>query len=193
MSQISVVGISGSLRSGSFNTLLLQAAQELAPDNMTITPFTRLRDIPPYDDDVLRNGDPEPVAALRAQVVAADAILIASPEYNWGMPGVLKNAIDWVSRPMGQSPLPSKVIALMGASAGPLGTIRAQLQWRQVLPRTSLVDAPEVLVSDAHTRFDTSGKLTDPTSRELLSQLLVNMAASVEASRAATAQAVGAR
>src|SRR5438309_8669659 len=110
--------IPGSLREGSLNKGLLRAAVELAPAGMEIQIYTRLGDIPPYNDDVFQKGDPEPVADLKAFIRGADAILISTPEYNYGVPGVLKNAIDWASRPAGKSALNGKPAAIMGCSPG---------------------------------------------------------------------------
>ncbi len=129
---IKVVGIPGSLREGSFNRGLLRAAIELAPASMEIQMFTRLGDIPPYNADVDDKGNPEPVQALKTAIREADAMLIATPEYNYGVPGVLKNAIDWASRPAGQSVLNRKPAAIMGCSQGLGGTIRAQHVLRAV-------------------------------------------------------------
>ena len=115
---IRVAGIVGSLREGSLNKGLLRAAAELAPAGMEIEIYTRLGDIPPYNDDVFMKGDPEPVADLKNFIGGADALLISTPEYNYGVPGVLKNAIDWASRPAGKSALNRKPAALMGCSPG---------------------------------------------------------------------------
>src|SRR5205814_8833807 len=123
-------GIAGSLRTGSYNRALLRAAQELAPAGLELLTFD-LAPIPLYDGDVEAQGDPEPVGALKTAIRDADALLIVTPEYNYGVPGVLKNAIDWASRPPGQSPLNGKPAALMGATPGMTGTARAQLQIRQ--------------------------------------------------------------
>jgi len=115
---IRVIGIAGSLREGSFNKGLLRAAIELAPTGMEITTVKRLGDIAPYNDDVMAKGDPEPVAAFKTAIREADAMLIATPEYNYGVPGVLKNAIDWASRPSNNSVLNRKPAAIMGCSPG---------------------------------------------------------------------------
>jgi chromate reductase, NAD(P)H dehydrogenase (quinone) len=127
-----MVGIAGSLRVASYNRGLLRAAQDVAPAGMTIT-ICDLAPIPLYNADVEAQGDPLPVAELKAAVREADALLIAVPEYNYGVSGVLKNTIDWLSRPPGRSVLHQKPAALMGASPGMAGTARAQLQLRQVL------------------------------------------------------------
>src|SRR5690606_28963397 len=130
-SPLLVCGIAGSLRQGSYNRALLRAAQELAPPGMEIRVFERLREVPPYDADLEAMGDPEPVRALKQAIAEADALLIATPEYNHGVPGVLKNAIDWASRPPRSSVLSGKPTAIFGASPGVTGTARAQAALRQ--------------------------------------------------------------
>ncbi len=174
-----VLAISGSLRKASYNTLALKAAQELAPAGMEIIIYQGLAAIPPYDDDVRTgSGYPAPVAELRAAVKAADALLIASPEYNFSVPGVLKNAIDWVSRPPEQA-FDGKPAAVMGAATGLFGTARAQYELRKILSglNAHLLNKPEVMISQAATRFDAAGRLVDETSRGLVAQLLVALQA----------------
>jgi chromate reductase len=176
--KLSVLGIAGSLRAASFNRSLLRAAQELAPEGMTITAFD-LAPIPLYNADVEAKGDPEPVAALKAAIRQADALLIVTPEYNFGVPGVLKNAIDWASRPPRGSALQGKPAAIMGATPGLWGTGRAQMQLRQafVFTQTYAVLSPEVLVARAGEKFDASGRLTDEKTREIVGQFLQALAA----------------
>lgn len=128
---VRVAGIAGSLRESSLNKGLLRAAVELAPAELEIKIYSRLGDIPLYNEDVFARGDPEPVADLKAFIGGADALLIATPEYNYGVPGVLKNAVDWASRPAGKSVLNRKPAAIMGCSPGLGGTIRAQHALRQ--------------------------------------------------------------
>src|SRR5919106_1134230 len=171
---ICVAGICGSLREGSFNKGLLRAAVEVAPAGMEIAIYTRLGDIPPYNDDVFQKGDPEPVADLKKFIAEADAILIATPEYNYGVPGVLKNAIDWASRPPGRGPLDGKLAAIVGASVSTVGSARAQQQLRQVFAFTNTLAMlqPEVLVSRAHQKFDRDGRLSDEATRTFLRQYL---------------------
>ncbi len=173
---VRVLGISGSLRKGSFNTALLRAAVELAPPDVLIE-TVHLDAIPLYNEDVRAQGFPAPVAELRAQVAAADAILIATPEYNYSVPGVLKNAIDWVSRPPDQ-PFEGKPLALMGASPGNLGSARAQYHLRQTAVFLNMcpLNKPEVFVSRAHERFDANGHLVDEKTRALVAQLLTALA-----------------
>jgi chromate reductase, NAD(P)H dehydrogenase (quinone) len=171
-----VLGIAGSLRAGSFNRALLRAAEELAPEGMEIRAFD-IAPIPLYNGDVEARGDPEPVTALKAAIREADALLIATPEYNYGVPGVLKNAIDWASRPPDKTPLRGKPAAIMGASPGPHGTVRAQLQLRQtfVFTQTPALLAPEVLVARAHEKFDQEGRLTDEATRGYVRKLLESL------------------
>jgi chromate reductase len=170
---IRVLGIAGSLRAGSYNRALLDAAQELAPPGVEVTTFD-LRPIPLYDGDVEREGDPEPVAALKNAIDAADAVLIVTPEYNHSIPGVLKNAIDWASRPALGSPLAGKAVAIAGASSGLGGTRRAQEHLRQALafPRARVLDEPRVLVPEAYAKFDDAGRLVDERTGEALVALL---------------------
>lgn len=174
---IHVCGIAGSLRQASFNRALLRAAQELAPEGMEIRVFD-LAPLPLYNGDVEAQGDPAPVTALKAAIREADALLITTPEYNYGVPGVLKNAIDWASRPPGQSPLNGKPAALMGATPGATGTARAQLQIRQafVFTQTLSLQGPEVLVARAHEKFDAAGRLIDESTRRYVRELLERLA-----------------
>ena len=171
---IRVAGIPGSLREGSLNKGLLRAAVELAPAGMEIIIYTRLGDIPPYNDDVFTKGDPEPVADFKAAISGADAILIATPEYNYGVPGVLKNAIDWGSRPAGKSVLNRKPAAIMGCSPGLGGTIRAQHALRQsfVFTETHAMLQPEIKIPSAAPLFDASGKLIDENTRQYIKKFI---------------------
>ena len=171
---IRVAGIVGSLRAGSLNKGLLNAAVELAPAGMEINIYTRLGDIPPYNDDVFLQGDPPPVADFKSFIGSADALLISTPEYNYGVPGVLKNAIDWASRPAGTSVLNRKPAALMGCSPGLGGTIRAQHALRQsfVFTETYVMLQPEIKVPSAAPLFDAAGKLTDQTTRQYVKKFL---------------------
>lgn len=175
---LQVLGIAGSLRRGSLNRGLLRAAIELSPDDVRITPYEGLRAIPPYDGDVEAVGDPEPVRALKDRVRAADALLIVSPEYNYGIPGVLKNAIDWVSRPPRTSPLYHKPVAIMGASTGNFGTARCQLALRQTFHFTKsyVLIEPDVLVVRAAEHFDGDGNLRDEATREHVTRLVEALA-----------------
>src|SRR5690606_35412623 len=135
----------------------------LAPAGMQIT-IADLSPIPLYNEDVRAAGEPESVVALKAQVRAADAVLIVTPEYNFSIPGVLKNALDWMSRPP-EPPFDGKPVAIMGATTGPLGTARVQYDLRKVLvsQNTFTVNKPEVFIANANTKFDAQGELTDET------------------------------
>jgi chromate reductase len=171
------LGISGSLRKGSFNTALLRAAIELAPPDVTIE-TADISPFPPYNEDVHQAGMPAPVTAFRAAIKRADALLFVTPEYNYSVPGVLKNAIDWASRPPDQ-PFAGKPMAVMGASGGPGGTMRAQYHLRQIGVFLDMhpINKPEVFVRGAGQMFDASGKLTDQATRDLVGKLLVALAA----------------
>jgi chromate reductase, NAD(P)H dehydrogenase (quinone) len=183
---LKVLGIAGSLRQGSYNRMLLRAAVELAPPSIEIMVWDRLREIPPYDADEEERGLPEPVADLKASIERSDALLIASPEYNYGIPGVLKNALDWASLPARRSPMQNKPAAIMGASPGILGTSRGQLQLRHLFMFTEsyVVNMPEVLVARAREKFDEDGNLTDEIARRLMGMLLENLEKLVRALRA---------
>jgi chromate reductase, NAD(P)H dehydrogenase (quinone) len=171
---LKIFGIAGSLRKGSLNRALLNAAIEVAPKGVAIRIFERLAEIPPYNADVEAAGDPEPVVALKNAIREADALLVASPEYNYGVPGILKNAIDWASRPPDASVLNGKPAAIMGATPGMTGTARAQLALRQafVFTNTLALLDPEVLVARAHEKIDPEGRLKDETTRHFIRQLL---------------------
>jgi len=173
-SLFTVCGIAGSLRQGSYNRALLRAAVELAPAGMRIDTFERLAELPHYNADVEAAGTPEPVQALREAINRADALLLASPEYNYSIPGVLKNALDWASRPPQTSVLRHKPVAIMGASSGHFGTARGQMALRQVFVFTEshCLLRPEVLVFNAAERFDEQGRLTDQATRRIIAELL---------------------
>jgi chromate reductase len=173
-----VAGFAGSLRVASFNRSLLRTAQELAPDGMEIE-ILEIGGIPLYDADVEAEGDPAPVAAFKRAVGAADGLLIATPEYNVGVPGVTKNVIDWASRPPRASVLDGKPVALMGATPGMGGTARGQSQLRQafVFTNSYAMPQPEVLVRKASELFDSDGRLTDEATRAHLGKFLAAFAA----------------
>jgi chromate reductase, NAD(P)H dehydrogenase (quinone) len=170
---MTVLGIAGSLRAGSYNRGLLRAARELLPAGLQLEEHD-LRGLPLYDGDVEAAGDPQPVIDLKDAIARADALLIATQEYNRGVPGVLKNAVDWASRPALASPLAGKPVAIVGASTGLGGTARAQQQLRDALefPRALVLDEPRVLVPEAFLRFDRRGDLVDEAVREELADLL---------------------
>jgi chromate reductase len=177
MPDVKILGIPGSLRRASFNRMALEAARWLLPDGATLD-VCGLEDIPPYNQDVEKQPPPR-VVELKSRVRAADAILFATPEYNYSVPGVLKNAIDWASRPYGDSAWQGKPVAVMGASVGMLGTARAQYHLRQsfVFLNMHPVNQPEVLIGNASQRFNERGELTDETSRELIRKLLAELVA----------------
>jgi len=172
-----ILGFAGSLRKGSFNRSILRAANELLPPGVELEIFD-LEGIPPFNQDYDQNP-PDKVKEFKAKIRAADAILIATPEYNYSIPGVLKNAIDWASRPYGDNSLQDKPVAIMGASPGMLGTARAQYHLRQsfVFLNMHPLNRPEVMVTFASDKIDKDGKLIDPKTRELIRQLLENLMA----------------
>jgi chromate reductase len=180
-----IVGFAGSLRRGSYNRALIQAAQELAPDGMTVEPI-EIGELPFYNADVEAEGDPASVAAFKAALQQADGILIATPEYNDGIPAVLGNAIDWGSRLPGRSPLQGKPVAIMGASPSQIGTARAQLHLRQILghAQARVLPPPELLVAKAHERFD-GLRLKDEGTRKVLTALLERFSRWIARERAA--------
>jgi chromate reductase len=177
---LKIVGIAGSLRLGSFNAAALRAAKELAPAGMTIDIFD-IAPIPLYNEDVKVQSFPPVVADLRARIKAADGLLLATPEYNYSTSGVLKNAIDWASRPPEQ-PFDGKPIALMGASGGALGTARAQYHLRQmfIFLNAHMLNRPEVMIGGATSKFDAEGKLTDQATRDFLGTMLTAFKAWIE-------------
>jgi chromate reductase, NAD(P)H dehydrogenase (quinone) len=168
-----VVGFAGSLRSGSYNRALLRTAKDLAPPSLQIMIY-ELDGIPLYNDDIETAGAPPSVVRLREAVRESDALLIATPEYNHGVPGVLKNTIDWLSRPPRNNALNGRIAAVMGASLGMTGTARGQAQLRQALGATNTYALlqPEVLVAHAHEKFDVDGRLTHQATREVLATFL---------------------
>ena len=169
---IHILGFAGSLRKGSFNKSLLRAAVEIVPRDAKLEIFD-LEGIPPFNQD-LEHQPPEKVKQFKAKIRAADAILIATPEYNYSIPGVLKNAIDWASRPHGDNAFERKPVALMGASIGMLGTARAQYHLRQTFVWLNMypLNKPEIMVSFANKKIDEDGKVTDPETREKIRELL---------------------
>jgi chromate reductase len=172
-----VVGFAGSLRRASYNRALMQAVAELAAPTLHVVVHD-LSPIPLYNADVEEAGVPRSVTELRTAVRQADALLIATPEYNHGVPGVLKNTIDWLSRPPRDSVLNGKVAAIMGASPGMTGTARSQTQLRQafVFTNTYALLQPEVLVARAHEKFDAGGRLTDQATRDFIKVFLAAFA-----------------
>lgn len=172
---IHILGFAGSLRAASLNRALLHAAQEHAPADMTIEIFDLLA-VPLYNGDVEDAGDPPAVAAFKDAIRAADGVLIVTPEYNHGVPGVTKNAIDWASRPPRGAALSGKPVAVMGASPGITGTARGQSQLRQAFEFTNsyAMLQPELLVFKAHEKFDADGRLTDDATGRHLATFLAS-------------------
>jgi chromate reductase len=175
MSKLKILGVPGSLRKASYNLAALKAAQTLVPADAEIEIFD-LHGIPPFSEDDEKNP-PERVVEFKKKIREADAILFATPEYNYSIPGVLKNAIDWASRPYGDNAWNGKTVAIMGASVGSVGTARAQYHLRQtfVFLNMHALQQPEVLIANAAQKFDAQGNLTDERTRQLISQLLQNL------------------
>jgi len=174
---VTILGIAGSLRKGSLNRAALRAAQALAPDGVKVEIFD-LDGIPLYNQDDEATPS-ERVVELRAKVRAADAILFVTPEYNYSIPGVLKNAIDWGSRPYGDSCWEGKPVAVMGASMGPFGSARAQYHLRQCFVFLDMhpLNKPEVMIGGAAQKFDAAGNLTDEHTGKSIQSLLTALAA----------------
>ncbi len=172
-----LLGISGSLRKNSLNTAALRACQDLLPAGVTLSLFD-IAAIPLYNEDVREQGFPPAVQQFREQIAAADALIFATPEYNYSIPGVLKNAIDWASRPPEQ-PFENKPIALIGATPGGFGTSRSQYHLRQVFIYLNglLLNRPEVMISSAPSKFDAQGQLIDPATAEQLRKMLLALVA----------------
>ena len=169
---IKILGIAGSLRKTSYNRGALRAAQEVAGPDATIEIFD-LDGIPVFNQDNEKPA-PEPVTRFKTRIREADAILICTPEYNYSIPGVLKNAIDWASRPYGDSAWDGKPVAIMGASPGALGTARAQYHLRQcfVFLNMRALSRPEVMIADASDKFDEQGNLIDQDTRDRIGKLV---------------------
>ena len=172
---VRILGIAGSLRRESYNRAALRAATQLAPEGASIETF-ELDGIPGFNQDEEQNP-PAKVTELKKRIREADAILIVTPEYNYSIPGVLKNAIDWASRPYGDSAWNGKPAAIMGASVGMIGTARAQYHLRQMMVFLNMfpVNQPEVMIGNASERFDAQGNLTDEATKEFIRQLLQNL------------------
>lgn len=162
-----VLALVGSLRAGSYNKMLLNAAIELAPANMEFETFD-IKDIPLYNNDEMLRQIPDSVAELKRKVLESDALLIVTPEYNHSVPGVLKNAIDWASRPIETYPFTGKPLGIMGASTGIAGSLRSQLHLRQILFTANDMRTPEIIVQFVSGKFDAEGKLIDEQLREHL-------------------------
>ena len=172
---VRILGIAGSLRRDSYNRATLRAATELAPVGASIETF-ELDELPGFNQDDEQNP-PTKVVELKRRIREADAVLFVTPEYNYSVPGVLKNAIDWASRPYGDSAWNGKPAAIMGASIGAIGTARAQYHLRQMMVFLNMfpVNQPEVMIGNASERFDADGNLTDDATKEFIRQLLQNL------------------
>jgi chromate reductase len=183
-----VLGISGSLRRDSYNSGLVRAAAELLPSGSELEVFDGLKAIPPYDADDDVTPAPEPVQALRDAIADADAVFVATPEYNASIPGVLKNALDWASRPHATNPLRGKPAAVIGASTGMFGAVWAQADTRKVLSTIGarVIDR-ELPVPEGDERFDADGTLRDPEVEEQLGEILAELVAAAEAREAGLA------
>jgi chromate reductase len=180
----SILGIAGSLRQGSYNRLLLATAAERAPAGVIVSVYDELGEIPPFNQDresVASEGQ-DVIRRFRRQVASADGLLFATPEYNWSIPGVLKNAIDWLSRPGPEEVLVGKPVAVVGVTAGRWGTRLAQNALRQILTATEsiLLPAPALFVREAGSLFDESGRLMDPSTRDQLDSVLAAFADWIE-------------
>ena len=175
MANIKVLGLAGSLRKGSYNRAALKAAQGLVPAGAALE-VAEIEGLPGFNQDEEKNP-PAKVTELKAKIRAADAILFVTPEYNYSIPGVLKNAIDWASRPYGDSAWKGKPVAVMGAPVGALGSARAQYHLRQcfVFLDMPCVNQPEVMIAGAADKFDTQGNLKDEKAKELIGKLLVSL------------------
>jgi chromate reductase len=174
--QVRILGIAGSLRRQSFNRAVLRASTELVPQGATIEIF-ELDGIPGFNQDE-EQKPPAKVTELKNRVRAADAVLFVTPEYNYSIPGVLKNAIDWASRPYGDRAWNGKPAAIMGASVGAIGTARAQYHLRQMMVFLNMypINQPEVMIGNASERFDAEGNLTHEATKDFIRQLLQNLA-----------------
>jgi len=173
--KLKILGFAGSLRAGSYNKCLLRAAGEMLP-NVAILEIFDLADIPPFNQDIEMDM-PSKVKEFKSKIREGDAILIATPEYNYSVPGVLKNAIDWASRPYGDNSFDGKPVAIMSASPGMLGGVRAQYHLRQSFVYLNMypVNGPDVVVNFAQQKFDANDTLVDQDTRKFLGQLLQNL------------------
>jgi len=174
---INILGFGGSLRKGSYNRALLQAAVELVPEDANLEIF-ELHGIPLFNQD-LEASPPERVKEFKRKIRAADALLIATPEHNYSVPGVVKNAIDWASRPYGDNSFEGKPVAIMSASTGMLGGARAQYHLRQTFVFLNMypINKPEVFVTFARQKFDDEGRLLDEKAKEVIRELLKTLVA----------------
>jgi chromate reductase len=179
---VSLLAICGSLRTASINRALLRIVGDQLPEGTTYLIYEGLEHLPIFNND---HTDPDPVTALKAAIAAADGLVIGVPEYNYSIPGGLKNALDWVSRPPATSPMRGKPVGIVGAASGMSGTIRAQTHLRQMLVYSDCptLNQPEVCIPRAHERFDKDGHLTDDSTRVLLARFGVALVEFVERNR----------
>ena len=175
---LNVVTLVGSLRRASYNAAIARALPGLAPEGMTIAPLGSIGDLPLYNADIQAQGFPAPVTAMAEAIRAADGLIFVTPEYNYSVPGVLKNAIDWASRPPSQ-PFDGKPVAIMGASGGPLGTARGPYALRKILVymNTFTGNKPEVFIGMAQTKLNAQGELNDEATKKFIGALLVPLQA----------------
>jgi chromate reductase len=173
---ITIFGIAGSIRGNSFNRAVLRSARILVPDGTELDVFDDLAEVPPFNEDN-EQSPPHVVSDMKARIRRADAVLFVTPEYNYSVPGVLKNAIDWASRPYGDSAWEGKPTAIMSASPGFIGGVRAQHHLRQSLVFLDMhpLNRPEVIITNAGAHFDHDGTLIDPASRESIRRLLSSL------------------
>jgi chromate reductase len=173
MADLKVLGISGSLRKASLNTAVLRACSEIAPSDMKVGIFEGLGDLPLYNQEIFDAGAPASVLKLRDAIAAADGVLFALPEYNFSLTAPLKNGIDWVSK-LPNQPFMDKPIAIVSASAGPLGGARVQYDTRRILTQLwgHVMPRPEVFIGAVQTKFDAQGRLTDEATKKFLGELL---------------------
>jgi chromate reductase, NAD(P)H dehydrogenase (quinone) len=173
---LDIVGLCGSLRGGSLNRMALNLAGEVMPAGMKLD-VVELRDVPMFDGDVLAQGFPPAVVALRERIRRADGVVIATPEYNFSIPGFLKNALDWVSRGDDQ-PFAYKPVAILSASGGPLGGARVQYDLRKVMlfMNAQVLAKPEVFIGAAASKFGPDGRCTDETTRKFATQQMASFA-----------------
>lgn len=167
MAALKIFGFAGSLRKGSFNRGVLRTAKDVAPEGVEVA-IVELDAIPLYNFDLETTAYPESVTAIKVQIASSDAVLIVTPEYQYSVPGVLKNALDWISRPPGTSGLADRPVGIMGAANSMVGTARAQMHLRQILvhERSVVMTHPQVLISEARRKFDAQGNLIDQETRD---------------------------
>lgn len=184
-SDINIYGLVGSLRAKSWNRMLLESAARLAPEGITLTISDLVGQVPLFNEDLMGDNEPAAVTQLREEIRQADALMVATPEYNGGVPGVLKNAFDWVTLPLGGSVLQGKPVALIGTSPGRLGTARCQFELRNmfVFSQSPVMPGPEVVMPFAHECFDDNGHLKDPIATERLGVLFSKLRDYVEMTR----------